>query len=60
MSHKKEQDKTPEEKLSDMELGSLSEKKFRVRIIKMIQELGKRIYAWSENLQKLLTKSYKI
>ena len=33
----KEQDKTPEE-LSDVEIGSLPEKEFRVTIVKMIQK----------------------
>ena len=31
----------PEEKLSDMEIGNLHEKEFRVMIVKMIQELRK-------------------
>ena len=33
----KEQDKTPEE-LSDVEIGNLPEKEFRVMIVKMIQK----------------------
>lgn len=37
MFQMKEQDKTPEE-LSDMEIGSLPEKEFRVTIVKMIQK----------------------
>ena len=40
----KEQDKTPEE-LSDVEIGSLPEKEFRVTIVNMIQELRKRMDA---------------
>ena len=35
----KEQGKTPEEQLSDMEIGNLPKKEFRVMIVKMIQEL---------------------
>ena len=35
----KEQSKTPEEKLSDMELGNLPRKEFMVMVIKMIKEL---------------------
>ena len=43
MSHIKEQDKTPEEQLSEVEIGNLLEKEFRVMIVKMIQDLRKRI-----------------
>ena len=37
----KEQDKTPEEQLSEVEMGNPSEKEFRVMIVKMIQDLEK-------------------
>ena len=50
MFQMKEQDKTPEEQLSDVEVGNLPEKEFRVVIVKMIQELRKRIDAQSEKL----------
>ena len=43
MSQVKEQDKTPEEQLSEVEIGNLLEKEFRVMIVKMIQDLRKRI-----------------
>ena len=43
MFQMKEQDKIPEEELSDMEIGNLREEEFRVMIVKMIQELGKRM-----------------
>ena len=36
MSQTKKQDKTPEEQLSEMEIGNLSPKEFRVMTIKMI------------------------
>ena len=36
MSQMKEQDKTQEEQLSDMEMDNLPEKEFRVMIVKMI------------------------
>ena len=39
----KEEDKTPEEQLSEAETGNLPKKEFRVIIIKMIQELEKRM-----------------
>ena len=35
----KEQDKTPEQQLSEVEIGNLPEKEFRVTIVKMIQDL---------------------
>ena len=44
----KEQDKTPEEQLSEVEIANLPEKEFRVMIVKMIQELAKRMDAESE------------
>ena len=48
---RKEQDKTPEEELSEVELGNLTEKEFRIVIIKMIKELGRRMYAQSKKLE---------
>ena len=41
----KEQDKTPEEQISKVEIGNLLEKQFRVMTTKVIQDLGKRIEA---------------
>ena len=37
----KEQDKTPEKQLNEMEIGNLPEKEFRIMIVKMIQDLRK-------------------
>ena len=37
----KGQGKTPEKQVNEVEIGNLSEKKFRVMILKMIQDLGK-------------------
>ena len=51
MFQMKEQDKTPEEKLKEMETGNLPENEFRVVIIKMIKELGRRMDAQSEKLE---------
>ena len=45
MFQMKEQDKTPEERLSEVEIGNLFEKEFRIMIVKMIQDLGKRTEA---------------
>ena len=41
----KKQDKYPEEQLSEVEIGNLSKKEFRVMIIKMMQDLAKRMEA---------------
>ena len=48
----KEQNKTPEDQ-STVEIGSLPEKEFRVIIIKMIRELGKRREVQSQKLEFL-------
>ena len=45
MYQMKEQDKTPEKQLNEAEIGNLSEKEFRIMIVKMIQDLGKRMEA---------------
>ena len=37
MSEMKEKDKTPEEQLSEVEIGNLPEKDFKVMLVKMIQ-----------------------
>ena len=42
MYHMKEQDKTPERQLNEVEIGNLPEKEFRIIIVKMIQELRKK------------------
>ena len=42
MSQMKEQDKTPEKQLNEVELGNLPKKEFRIMIVKMIQDLGKK------------------
>ena len=41
----KEKDKTPEKQLNEVEIGNLTEKEFRIMIVKMIQDLGKRMEA---------------
>ena len=48
----KEQDKTPEEELREVEINSLSDKDFKVMIIKMLNELGKRIDEHSEKFKR--------
>ena len=45
MYQMKEQDKTPEKQLNEVELVNLPEKDFRIMIVKMFQDLGKRMEA---------------
>ena len=52
----KGQDKTPEEKLSEVEIGNLSEKEFRVRIVKMIQDLSKGMETHIKYIQEIFNK----
>ena len=54
MCEMKEQDKTPEKQLNEVEIGSLPEKEFR--IVKMIQDLGKRLEAKIEKMQEMFNK----
>ena len=56
MSQIKEQDKTPEGQLSKVEIGNLLEKEFGVMIMKMIQDLGKRMEAQYEKIQEIFNK----
>ena len=52
----KEQDKTPEKQLNEGEIGNLPEKEFRIMIVKMIQDLGKRMEANIEKMQEVFNK----
>ena len=56
MYQMKEQDKTPEEQLNEVEIGNLPEKEFRIMIVKMIQDFGKRMEAKSEKMQEMYNK----
>ena len=57
MYHMKEQDKPPEKQLNEMELiGNLPEKEFRIMIVKMIQDLGKRMEAKIKKMQEMFNK----
>ena len=51
MFQMKEQDKTPEEELSIVEIGTVPEKELRVMIVKMMKELRRRMDAENENLE---------
>ena len=52
----KEQDKTPEKQLNEVEIGNLPEQEFRIMIVKMIQDLGKRMEAVIEKMQEMFNK----
>ena len=52
LSQLKEQDKTPEKRVNEENIGNLLEKEFRIMIMKMIQDLGNRM----EKIQEILTK----
>ena len=56
MSYMKEQDKTPEKQLSELEISNLHEKDFRVMIVRMIQDLRGKLEAKISNLQKMFNK----
>ena len=51
----KGQDKIPEKQLNEVEIGNLPEE-FRIMIVKMIQDLQKRMDAKIEKLQEMFTK----
>ena len=56
MSQMKGQDKIPEKQLNEVEIGNLTEKEFRIMILKMIQDLRKRMEAKIEKMQEMFTK----
>ena len=60
MSQMREQDNTSEEQLSEVEIGNLLEKKFRVMIVKMIQDLKKRMEAQIKKLQEMFNKDLEL
>ena len=55
----KGQDITPEKQLNEVEIGNLTEKEFRIMILKMIQDLRKRMEAKIEKMQEMFTKDLK-
>ena len=56
MYHMEEQDKIPEKQLNEVEIGKLPEKEFRTMIVKMIQDLRKRMEAKIEKMQEIFNK----
>ena len=55
----KGQDKTPEKQLNEVEIGNFPEKEFRIMIVNMIQDRGRRMEAKIEKMQEMLSKTYK-
>ena len=51
MLQAKEQEKNLQEQLDEEEISNLSKKVFRTMIVKMIQDLRKRMEAWIEKMQ---------
>ena len=56
MYQMKEQDKTREKQLNEVEIGNLPEKEFRIMIVKIIQDLGKRMEEKIEKMQEIFNK----
>ena len=56
MYQMKEQDKTPEKPLNEVEIGNLPEKEFSIMTVKTIQDLGKRMEAKIEKMQEMINK----
>ena len=52
----KEQDKSSEKQLNEVEIGNVSEKELRIMTVKMIQDLGKRMEAKIEKMQQMFNK----
>ena len=52
----KEQDKTPEKQLNEVEISNLPEKEFIIMIVKMIQDLRKRMEEKTEKIQEMFNK----
>ena len=52
----REKEKTPENQLSDQQILGLQDKDFRLLMLKMMQDIGKKLEAKMDNLQETLTK----
>ena len=50
------QDKIQEKQQNEVEIGNLPEKEFRIMIVKMSQNRGKRMEAKVEKMQEMFTK----
>ena len=56
MSQMKGQDKIPEKQLNEVEIATFQKKEFRIIIVNMIQDYGKRTEAKIEKMQEMFTK----
>ena len=56
----KKQDKTPEKQLNEVEIGNLPEKEFRIMIVKMIQDRGKRMETNIKKMQEMFNKDLEL
>ena len=56
MYQMKEQDNTPGKQLNEVEIGNLPQKEFRIMIVKMIQDLRKRMEAKIQKMQEMFNK----
>ena len=56
MYQMKEQDKTAEKQLNEVEISNLPEKEFRIMIVKMSQDLRKKMQAKIEKTQEMFNK----
>ena len=56
MSQLKEKDKTPEKKLNEVLIVNLPEKRFKIMIMKLIQNLGERMEAKMEKMKEMFNK----
>ena len=52
----KEQDKTPEKQLNELEIDNIPEKQFRIMIVKMTHNCRKRMEAKIEKMQEMFNK----
>ena len=52
-----EQGKNPQHQINEEEIGNLTEKEFRVMIVKMIQNLGNRMEARIKKIQEMFNKN---
>ena len=53
MSQMERQDKIPEKQLNEVKIGNSLEKEFRIMIVKMIQDLRKRMQAKIEKMHEM-------
>ena len=56
MYQMKEQEKTPEKQLNELEIGNLPEKEFRIMTVKMIQNLRNSMEVRIEKIQEMFNK----